>query len=305
VQRLSAALAVAVCLAVSLPAAAAPAKELDDARAEFRSGNYALAISLLSTLLYPKSQLSDEREIAEAHLLLGVAYLESGNVKGADNEFEEALFLDLSLTLDPLLFSTRAVDAFDRKKQQIQDRLRAEEAIARAAAQKERLRRFRENAAVVEKRGYLRNFLPFGAGQFQNNHNRKGIGLAVAQALLAGTSAGLYLIQAFRYGFPGDVPVDDVSLVNSLQVAQISTGIAFYGLYVYGVVDALVYFEPEVEVRVDQKLLDEIMSEDDEDKPPPPPPEPADRPRINKPSSLRIFPTPVPQGAGIGIAWEF
>ncbi len=293
--------ALAIAAAATPSAHATPGQDLINARTEFRSGNYALSISLLSALLYPKNQLTDQSEIAEAHLLLGVAHLETGNIKGADQEFEEALFIDSTLKLDPLLFSTRAVDAFERKKEALDARLRAEEKALLEAKRAEKYRLAMENMVVIEKRDYYVNFLPFGSGQFQNGHRKKGISIAIAQAVLGGTSLALYGFQVFRYGFPGDVPLDEVGLVNAMQVAQIGTGIAFYGVYAYGVIDSLMYFQPTIERKPDKQYLDQVERDEGDDNSAPAAKSPVKKPE----SSLRLFPSAGPSSVGLGVSWEF
>lgn len=275
-------------------AAATPAADLNEARTQFRSGNYQSTISLLSSVLYPKAQLTGKGQLAEAHLLLGVAYLETGNVKGADQEFEEALFLDPTLKLDPLVFSTRAVDVFDHKKRQLEDRFEVEERLRQEAAERERLQFIVANSRVIEQRSYYINFLPFGLGQFQNKDYGKGTALLVSQAVLGGTSFALWGLQVFRYGFPGDVPLEDVNLVNTMQVAQITTGIGFYALYAYGVIDSLIHYQPVIIRPHDPEYLKQLEKEFE-----------LQQKKKAKTTSLRLMPTLGPDHAGLGLSLEF
>lgn len=286
--------AIVTLLCIARSALATPAADLNDARTQFRGGNYAEAISLLSSLLYPKAQLTGKAQLAEAHLLLGVAYLETGNVKGADTEFEEALFLDPTLKLDPLVFSARAVDVFDHKRRQLEDRLAVEEKLRQEAALRERLQFIVANSRVIEQRSYYINFLPFGLGQFQNKDYGKGTALLVSQAVLGGTSFALWGLQVFRYGFPGDVPLDDVSLVNTMQVAQITTGIGFYALYAYGVIDSLIHYEPVIIRPHDPEYLKELEKEFE-----------LQQKKKAKTTSLRLMPAVGPDHAGLGLSLEF
>lgn len=295
-------LAVLIALCVAAPAAAQPAETLNSARTEFRAGNFPKAISLLSTLLYPNNQLSDKGQIAEAHLLLGVSYFEIGNPSGANQEFEEALFIDRSLRLDPLLFSERAIKAFDEKKKQVQAQVARDQERERLNREKAEFEARVKNALVVEKRDYIVNFAPFGLGQFQNGHATKGTALAITQAGLAGTSLSLWLYQIFNYGYRGSVPEDEIGLVNSIQIAQIGTAVGFYLVWAYGIVDSLSNYKPSVQRRVvdDPDLIKKLREEqnDGDDK--------SDTEnKKKKKSTFRIVPTTVPHGLGIGAAWEF
>ena len=87
-------IAAIVALGVGLSSAdAAPLDELVEARNAFRDGDFSGAIPMLSKLLYPQARLAEREELAEAHLLLGVAYFETGDSAAAQVEFEQALLL--------------------------------------------------------------------------------------------------------------------------------------------------------------------------------------------------------------------
>jgi hypothetical protein len=101
---------------------------------------------------------------------------------------------------------------------------------------------------VFESHPYSRNFLPFGGGQFQNGHTGKGVAFAIGQGVTASASAGIFLYLASTYG-DGVVPIDDGARVNRLQRIEIATGAAFFGLYAWSVIDAIVHHEPWVRVR--------------------------------------------------------
>src|SRR5690606_22290788 len=120
-------------------------------------------------------QLSDARELAEAHLLLGLCHLEGGNDAQADRELEEALLLDPQMSLDPLVFSARALARFSQKQAELSARAKGEAEKAEVARERLRLRKLIDNMVVLEKRSYWVNFVPFGAGQFQNGQRKKGL----------------------------------------------------------------------------------------------------------------------------------
>ena len=81
---------------------------------------------------------------------------------------------------------------------------------------------------MLEKQRYWVNFVPFGAGQFQNGQKRKGFTFFAAETLTGGLSVGLWSYQVIKYGFRGKVPRDEVSTVNTLQVVQIGSGVVFF-----------------------------------------------------------------------------
>lgn len=289
------ALALAVLLAVPAAAWATPSQELAQARSSFRAGSFPEAIALLSGLLYPRSRLSDPAELAEAHLLLGVAYLETGRRDSAARELESALFLDRTLSIEVGVFSEEAVAFFEEKKRELERRARAEEERTRLAREREAVQRFLASAVVVEKRNYLLNFVPFGTGQFQNGHRRKGIAFAISEGVLAGSSVGLFSYQLLRYGLSGQVPRDEVDTVRNIQILQVAAGAAFYGVYIWGVIDALANYEPAVRRELDPATEEELekLYREGGERPPAPT------------SSLRILPILGPDTAGAALSWEF
>jgi hypothetical protein len=267
------------------PAYAAPAEQLAEAREAVRLGRYDEAIPVLTTLLYPNAQLSVRADLVEAHVLLGVAHFEKGSRADARRELDEALFLDDSIALDPLLFSEEAIAFLEERKQIFRERARREEETHKLAEERARLRQILENMIVIERKPYYINFVPFGAGQFQNGHDGKGIFFFVSQSVLGGTSAGLWVWQVGKYGYNGTVPAEEVGTVRVVQQVQIAAGVACLGLMVTGIIDSLIHYESTTRRPADESLI------------------PADlKPRERgKESSWKLAPT----GTGAVITWEF
>jgi tetratricopeptide (TPR) repeat protein len=284
-----------VLAAVPTAASAAPSADLVRAREAFQRGDYPVAIPLLNYLLYPTPRLSDRSELAEAHLLLGVAYFETGNHGEARAEFDKALRQDEGLQLDPLFVSKEAVDFFERSKDAFKKKAKEDADKRRLAEELAAYRKALANLIVIEKRPYYVNFIPFGAGQFQNGDNGKGIFFSVAQGLTGGTSAIIFGYHAIKYGFGGQVPREEASGVRRQQQIQIGAGIACLGLMAWGIVDSLMNYEPAIQRTADESLLP------DDFKP--------DLPRRRRgkrgPSSFRITPAPQPGGGGVVMSWEF
>ncbi len=300
-------LAVLVFASLSPGAAASPSKEFDDARAVFRSGRYKDAIPKLTGLLYPQSRLSESGELAEAHLLLGVAYFETGDRLAADREIEAALALDPTLEISTATFSRGAVRFFEERRGELDRKGREESARLERSRRQQLKKRIVESAFVLEKRNYLINFVPFGAGQFQNGERNKAIFFAVTEGALGTVSLSLFAYQLLRYS-DGRVPVDEVDATRNLQIAQITSGALFFGFMAWGIIDSLAHYEHTVRRELDPATLDLIDEYLDETLPgtrgrPDRPARP--EPRRSPSSSLRVFPTLAPDGAGLGMSWEF
>jgi hypothetical protein len=271
-----------------------PSQSLDEARDLFRAAKWTDAIAVLSGLLYPEPSLASPSDLAEAHLMLGVSYFETDQKQQASLQFEEALNYDGGLELTADLHSEAVVDFFRAKKREFRRKSRDDE---RRAARDAAIRKLVESTQQVriEHHPYYINFVPFGAGQFQNNQPDKGRFFFITEAAFGGTSLTFLLIQIFRYGVPMRFPRDEVELAANLQRVQVGTGIAFSILYAWGVVDALRNYRPTVvtTTKIDPQHLPPELLEPEANEP------------ESTPQSFRIEPLVGPQSVGLGVRWEF
>ncbi len=120
---------------------------------------------------------------------------------------------------------------------------------------------------VIEKRSFLLNFVPFGVGQFQQGRVEWGITLAVFEAVTALTSLisyfaieGLYVDSTIvtlhnvvtssgktDYDVRARViPAISKGQADVWKTLKLSTGIAFYVLWAFGVGDAMWHHKAEI-----------------------------------------------------------
>jgi len=258
-------------LSLLLFASTTPAQEFERGSVAFARGEYARTIEVLSPLLYPEPRLEHEGEIAQAHRMLGVAHLfERQNAQAAE-EFRRLLQLRPDYRMDPLLDPPLVVDFFNDVLKQQESAL-AELARKRKQADDEEARR-RGPPVVVERRllrnSFAINFLPFGAGQFQNGQRTKGWIFLGAETVLGGVSVAALTTNFALYGArpritcvmapagqmtaadsgcsPGYVPNDDRDRSQLILKVQMVSGALFFATAVWGVIDAIVNFAPTVE----------------------------------------------------------
>jgi len=279
-------LVLAILVVRAAPARATPAQELERARQMFRGGKFAEAIPSLNYLLYPDPRLSQPEDLVEAHVLLGVSAFETGDQATAKREFEEALFLDRSLRLDTLLFSKAAVEYFESVRREIVEREARDAEKRRLAEQNEALQRALDAMVVIETRPYYVNYIPFGAGQFQNGDRRKGLFFAVSESVTGAVSAGIWLYLVGEYGLPGKVPPEKATTALRLQQIEIGVGGVCIGLMAWGIVDSLLHYKPSVRGEPDESLL---------------PPELRKANRKKPTTSLLLY----PDGGGLSLTWEY
>jgi hypothetical protein len=274
-----------------IPQATSPTEKLKEARDLFRARDFDKAYDKLTGLLYPKLQLALPSDLVEAHLLLGVCMVETGRPGEAKDEFKEVLRLEPGKLLDSALFSRNAIRIFDETKSEVEDERRRLEEQRHIEEMSRAQQEYLKSLRPIEIHQYWMNFVPFGAGQFQDHRIARGLAFATGQGVTLALSGGVWLYLVGKYGIVSDrVAPQDVNTVRDLQAIEIVSGGAFFVLYGLGVVDSLLHYKSRVQVQGDESLL------------------PPELRKAKKKTSLRdrihVFPMPNAHGAGIGLGWE-
>src|SRR5262249_30184291 len=239
----------------------------------------------------------DEASLVQWHKLAGLAAFNLKRTEQAQRHIAALLRLDPDFALDPFVYPPPAVALVEKGRQGRPpargpapargeghgpelDRIRAERRAQAAAAKRaaeeraalareaeEQRRQIEEmsrqvTVRTVEKRSFLVNFVPFGAGQFQQGRVAAGTGFAIAEALLGITSVVAY----FAYGslvetrtipldnrFPGaptvvetGIPANREDEAKVWRALKIGAGLGFYGVYAAGVADAIIHHQDVV-----------------------------------------------------------
>jgi hypothetical protein len=250
---------------------ATPHEAFDRGRTAFGRAEYKRAIELLHPLLYPEVLLDSEGEVVQAHRILGVSYLFSGQSQEAKREFHKLLELRPDYRFDPLLDPQQVVDAFNAVVKEEESEIEAIEArrkrrdqeIAARLQREARLHPATTTTIRYERHSYLLNFVPFGAGQFQNGQARKGWLFFGVETALAAISVGAFTTNFALYGgnpyrkclqtmpSTGACPTVDIDHAQEetsrtiLRVQLISGGL-FFAAAIWGVVDALRHYQRDV-----------------------------------------------------------
>lgn len=291
---------IAIVIAVAAVAQASPAQDLERARQAFRQHDYESAMKLSTYLLYPDERLALPGDLVEAHVILGASNFETGRRAEAKAEFEKALQVQPDKSLTDLLFSEGAIRLFDETKADLEARAERDAQLRKLADERERIRRYKESLVVVEKRSFIVNFAPFGAGQFQNKQPVRGLLFAAGQGITGGVSAGVFLYLAGKYGLNNArVPLTEADRVHRMQQIEIGAGIAFYAIYAWSVVDGLLNYRPSVQVEGDDSLLPPLSDTDRPARKPPPKPK-----KTSLLDRVHLRPMLAPDTAGLGLSWE-
>jgi len=297
----AAALVSAGAPAVRASPAAAPALQLDRGRDSFKRGDWQSAIEVVNLLLYPELQLARKEQVVEAHILLGAAYYQTGDRERAREEFRRALEIEPEQSIGTRLYSEGAIRLFEETKTDVRIAKEREDEKRRVAQRLKEIEDYKKSLIVYETHPYYVNFVPFGAGQFQNRQPGKGILFAAAQGVTGGASAGVFLYLASKYGLVStSVPFDEQLTVRRLQQVEVATGLAFLGLYAWSVVDSLRAYKPRQRVEGEDSLLPPELR-DPRGAPTRPPP----KPKSSLRDRVHVHPVLVPHGgAGLGLSLE-
>jgi hypothetical protein len=260
-------------LALSLGAPA----ELKRAKDRFEFGAWADCAGTLRPFLARDPVLSDE-EAVEAWRLLGLAEYHLGDRTAARTAFVNLLSFDPDYTLDPFLVPPPIVDFLDKVKRDhepdlapLRERKRALREQQRLADEAKRRLLAEEQArngppgkvVRIQERIYLLNWMPFGAGQYQNGDKSKGTAIAVGQLTLALVNVAAIVVHSQiaddRTRMCTSSQPDcssppysggDRRLLGRLEMAKYVSAGLFWGLYGYGVWDAHRHFVPIVETEI-------------------------------------------------------
>ncbi|MSP16580.1 MAG: hypothetical protein EXR73_08225 [Myxococcales bacterium] len=238
--------------------AGAGADLLARARNEYQASRYQESAVLLYELLYAGGARSADAERLVAHKLLGDCYVFLGEAEKAAREYRALLELDPDHELDSVIDDPAVVDVFAGVRRAMAAQLKALR-HERAVVEARRQLPIREVTIVREERSpraWL-NWVPFGAGQFKNGQQQKGLLVLGLHSVLGGASAGLYLYQAVTYGFPVGrrPPKESIDTVRTLQVIQVGTGALFLAAVAWAVFDAHAHTRPAVVERREERLV--------------------------------------------------
>jgi tetratricopeptide (TPR) repeat protein len=257
-------------------AAANPSQDVDRARGLYSRGQYQQTVDTLRPLLYPRAQFDDEKELIEAHYLLGVSYYYLGQREEARKEFAGILFINPDYKLDPVVEDVEVYSLFQEVKKQLRRDL---DEIRKKREEEERRKRQPtfQTEITIHERNPAFNWFPLGAPQFQAGRSGWGTFFLVSQGAFGGTSIALFTYQALKYGlFDTTYPPEDFSSIKTLQTVQIGTGVVFFLLYGWGVLDA--YASPVTTRTVRQVPIA---------------------------PNVTFVPWLSPEASGLGMRWEF
>ncbi len=206
----------------------------------FEYGDYPSVIKVLRYGL-ENNRFNDE-ELLEAHRLLGVVYLILQKRDQAREHFLILLTREPDYELDPLYVPPIIIDFFETTREENKDLLDA--IRARRLGEGEARKPLETTTVVHNVNPYYINFIPFGAGQFQNGEPVKGTLFLVGQTVALALNVSGYFMSISLEGSDGLYSKGDSNTARNWRIVQYSALGALSALVIGGVVDALVNYEP-------------------------------------------------------------
>jgi tetratricopeptide (TPR) repeat protein len=251
--------------------------QLKRAKDRFEFGAYADAAAALRQLLAGTPDLT-ESEAVDAYRMLGIAEYQLGDRLAARGAFVNLLSVEPDYALDPFLVPPPIVEFFDAVKKEhepalapLRERRRelreqqrlAEEAKRRLLAEEHARTGPPSKIVRIEQRVYLFNWLPLGAGQFQNGERAKGTAIAAGQLVLGMVNVASIVVhnqladdrtRTCISGEPGcsrpPYSDSDRTLLRRIEVVKYLSAGLFWAVYGYGVWDAHRNFVPRIETEI-------------------------------------------------------
>ncbi|MBO6935395.1 MAG: hypothetical protein JJ863_10490 [Deltaproteobacteria bacterium] len=239
-------------------------EDFEQALQAYRAGDFPESVTLFESMVGGAvPRIRNPALVLESRKYLAASYLFVGREVDAKEQFTALLRADISYVLDPSAFPRAVVNLFREVKEEVateladaerQRREAAErlerESIERDIARQERIARLEELArqeVVEDRNSRLVATVPFGVGQFQNNHLTLGRFFAVSEAtLIAGTFATWGVHQWAKNQidqFPGSQ-----ARLERIGTAMRGLNYTFFGLaaalVVIGIIDSHVRFVP-------------------------------------------------------------
>lgn len=248
------------CLTWASRAHANEFEQFQKARSAYEALDYDLAADLFQQLVGTDPPvLQDPALVAESRKYLAASYLFLGRLNQAERELEQLLRADPAYVLDPLAFPDELQRMFGRVKARLSqereaaakvhaDTARKDEVVKAEERRRAQIRQLVELASterVLRVQSRWVAMVPFGVGQFQNDDNGLGVGLAVSQGLLLSVGVASFLLhESLRGQQPVAADRSDAELAETAfrytnQISMILFGV----VAISGVIEAQVEFD--------------------------------------------------------------
>ncbi|MEM6962860.1 MAG: hypothetical protein AAF355_14910 [Myxococcota bacterium] len=252
--------------------------DFQEARTAYERQEYDTAVVQFEALLEEFAAQGDPGAplVLETRKYLASSLVFLGRNTEASRQFELLLQADAEFPLDPagfpdevvrLFFAVRErlkrqhADAIARREQESERRRLAEEAQqARRRALWVTMQEMAAVETVERQNSRWLALLPFGVGQFRNDHRRLGAFLASFQSLTLSAS----FVTQWAHAHLAAQDLSEAEIVrraDRVRAANIALNVAFCASLIAGIIDAQIRFRPVIRSQR-PRALPESLSED-------------------------------------------
>lgn len=260
-----------LCLTWAGRAHANEFERFQKARSAYDALDYELSADLFQELVGSDPPvLQDPALVTESRKYLAASYLFLGRLEQAERELERLLRTEPAYVLDPLAFPDELQRMFGRVKARLSaekeaaakvhaETARKDEAVKAEERRREQIRELVQLATTervqrVQSRWVA--MVPFGVGQFQNDDNGLGVGLAVSEGLLLSVGIASFLLhENLRGQRPLAADRSDAELAETAFRYTNQISMILFGLVaVSGVIQAQLEFDESRTIERHRRL---------------------------------------------------
>jgi len=225
---------------------------LSRAKVLYEYGQYPEMVDLLNTGL-EKATFSED-QLEDVHRMLGVGYYIVNNRPKSSEHFLRMLTKNPDAELDPAYVPPAIIKHFETIKRENRSLLEMIKAQRSDSPTKTKFERIHNP--------YFVNFIPFGAGQFQNREPTKGALFLSGQILALGINVTAYFVSLNLESKDGYYSTGNSARAKEWQIVQYTSLGVFVALMIGGIIDAAVNHEPFTFVAVEPEATeDQIINE--------------------------------------------
>ena len=230
-------------------------------------GSYKEAVSKLTRLVRPQVLLNTSDDLETAYKYLGLAHFYLNQEELAQEFLRDLLYLNPQHKFDAAKIPPNAMSFINQLRLELQSKINQRQTALnnqRELNKRRELERSRQ-LIILEQQVNQRlvAFVPFGAGQFQNQDPGLGYFFLASELVAVGMSAGFFWgVESLRLP-NGRYSRDSYIFAHQLQRAQVISGGIAIGLMMSGVIHALLTFKKRHDVG--NYLDSDLQYEDDID----------------------------------------
>jgi hypothetical protein len=195
----------------------------------------------LGSQLELSDQVDDLNRLAQIEAIVARCYFQRGEMKSAEDQLRNILFLKPDFELDAFETPRPLVDIFNKLKTELAQKTRELQIVKETANQKSDVL---ETKTVVRKMSPLAPFVPFGFPQFEYGAKAKGIIIAALEGTLLAANVACFWAKRSLTSPDASSLVENqnaFSNYNLSQALQFAALGLFVAVYVFGAVDGFVH----------------------------------------------------------------